>query len=495
MESAVDDTIGAAIRLARYVLMTALLLVAAYNTPSMVAWVDHTINEPLARVRGCCLHASPLVPPVPLDSDASLGAAVLCARGGADVFAGAPASTLLVHGHVWAWRDGATVPMDTPPVQSFPLGDGLGAALALGGSWLVVGAPTQPRAPGGEAMGAVHTWRLQSAQYLWQPLTPDADTGRFGLFGASVALLLDAQQQPAWLVVGAPGATPATSSGHTSHGAVSLYSLAGTSWLLQQSVWGTAPGMQRGVALASLRSDAVLVSAPGAQQVDVLQRVGLAWVVSGTISAPPSTNVGAGFGHALDLSGLWLVVGAQGGQRALWLYRRATVESLTFLLAQQLNAPDVPGFGEAGVALSGALLGVALPSLVRVFAAAPNMTGDPWSFAYDWPLGPDAAGPLRGCGDGVFALGSPNVAGGAGAVRMLQCGPCTTAPAPPKGLSDTTEIVLASLAATALVALGGYGVWYYLRWRRRRQEAMMMQMTDSWADVGTPSPRGWQESL
>lgn len=54
MESAIDDAIGAAIRLARsyrYVLMTALLLVAAYNSASLVAWVDHNVNEPLARVR------------------------------------------------------------------------------------------------------------------------------------------------------------------------------------------------------------------------------------------------------------------------------------------------------------------------------------------------------------------------------------------------------------------------------------------------------------
>lgn len=155
------------------------------------------------------------------------------------------------------------------------------------------------------------------------------------------------------------------------------------------------------------------------------------------------------------------------------------------------------GFGNGISFATPTLLGISSNQAVQVFRwLSANETGV-WDLVNSWELEESSGGPLSGCEDGSFVLGSPHKLVDEGAASLLECLPCTTAPATPPP-SNSWIWALVGIGA-ALCLLGGIvgGIWALVRWRRQRDMERSVVMADSWTDEGEvhSDSAGWHESL
>lgn len=186
--------------------------------------------------------------------------------------------------------------------------DQFGAAVALEGDTLIVGAP-------GAATndGAVFEFRRTGAVWA-QTSRTSSPAGAHGneRFGASVAL------SGSTFVAGAPTHDLERS------GAAYPFVRAGDGWALQGRRL-TAPRPERGSAFGTavaIDGDRLLAGAPGsgsrrasAGEAHVFTRDDGAWVETQALTAPPRRRAADRFGAAVAIAGDELVVGAPGGRR------------------------------------------------------------------------------------------------------------------------------------------------------------------------------------
>ena len=243
--------------------------------------------------------------------------AALALQGGILVV-GAPARDS-ARGAVYAFqRDGRGWSAGRQIASGATAGDRTGAALAVRDGRVLVGMPGPGPGTGVEGQpwaGSALVLRLAGGQ--WQEearLTPlPADSAL--MFGASVGLT------PGEIAVGAP----LTARGA---GAVLLFSFDGGTWRAAGRLTPSEPAPAQGYgAVLARQGDVMLVAAPGTARmvsgtVHVLTRTGGQWTPTQTITVDQS---GARFGSALALQGDLAAVGGPGAdfsEGTGWIYRR-----------------------------------------------------------------------------------------------------------------------------------------------------------------------------
>lgn len=229
--------------------------------------------------------------------------------------------------------------------------DRFGAAVAISGERIVIGAPNKPAAYIFERNGGVWT-----QQYKLQAPSGTAADG----FGSSVAIIRDA------IVVGAPWADH---RGLVDAGSAYVFENSGVVWIPQELL-NQPPGAGDGFGSSvAIGPDKVVVGAPGDDghgTVAVFARSGGVWSWQHTLVAIDAA-AGDGFGNSVALSGTTVAVGAPGdddesnsdtgsahlftGRNGVWSQR------------QKLVNPGAASHDKFGlwVALSGTRLVVGIP--------------------------------------------------------------------------------------------------------------------------------------
>lgn len=173
-------------------------------------------------------------------------------------------------GPVAPWTEQALlVPNDSQPEAGF------GAAIAVNGDHLLIGAPFRDQ-NGTRDAGAAYVFARENGSWVQSALLMAADPGENGLFGASVALSED------YLVVGAPGTEAAY-----------VFSHEGTSWAQvaklvaseEKNAW--APD-EFGASIA-FSENRLLVGAPGAGMAYLFSGSGTEWPETFKLTAEQAT--------------------------------------------------------------------------------------------------------------------------------------------------------------------------------------------------------------
>lgn len=275
--------------------------------------------------------------------------------------------------------------------------DVFGTAVAIDGNTVAVGAPFDD--DDGDNSGSVHVFVRSGTTWSRQQVlaAPGASAG--DLFGEAVDLRGDR------LVVGAPGTSDVASGAGAAH----VFVRVGTSWSLEDSLYGSdvAAGDRFGERVA-LSGDLVAV---GAQRRDtpqgvrgkvyVFARSGSAWSEERIVGPPAGDSAAQAFASFLALDGTTLAVGAYADSQtgadagAVFVFTRGTG---TWPLQQKLRPP----LGSSGI-LMGSEVAVSGDTVV---AAAPyggaNATGALLVFTRTgtvWTAGRTIAPPNAGADD------------------------------------------------------------------------------------------------
>jgi len=186
-------------------------------------------------------------------------------------------------------------------------GDQFGQAVALSGSWAIVGAPCQEPGPADTSQGIGEAYVFARIDDAWVELDTLAATANTALdwddhFGAAVAIDGDR------IAVGAPGRK-----------SVFLFERNGLTWTLDDELTESTSGFGTSIALAG---DTLLVGASNTRAY-VFVHDG-AWTLQSTL--PPTGTQGGSFGTTVDLDhdGSGAIVGArnEGPAGAAFVYRR-----------------------------------------------------------------------------------------------------------------------------------------------------------------------------
>jgi len=209
-------------------------------------------------------------------------------------------------------------------------GDTFGAAVAVSGDTVAVGAPNEQSNAAGvggdqasnalDLSGAVYVYRRAGASWAQEAYLKASNPGLEDGFGEAVALSGDT------LAVGAPfedsgglgiGGTQASEAAPSS-GAVYVYRRAGASWAQEAYVKASTASGRFGRALA-MSGDTLLVGAPAesshAGAAYVFVRAGGGWSQQARLVAS-NGELGDGFGSAVAIDGDTIVVGASGERSA-----------------------------------------------------------------------------------------------------------------------------------------------------------------------------------
>ncbi|QXD14008.1 choice-of-anchor B family protein [Rhodocaloribacter litoris] len=221
------------------------------------------------------------------------------AAGNDEVFVGEPMNTA-TPGYTYVFRrneDGTWSEAARLEASDAVEGDRFGAALALDGNHLLVGAPNQ-----NQGAGAAYVFRRDAAGNWTEVARLAIADG--GSFGGAVALSGDVA------FIGAEGYQDDT-------GAVFVFRRSGDAWVPQDTLTGEAPGGHFGAALA-LDGDLALVGAP--RQEDNLGAVYFfrfengTWTAGGRLPAD-GLEGDARFGSSIGLQDGYALVGAPRFQR------------------------------------------------------------------------------------------------------------------------------------------------------------------------------------
>jgi hypothetical protein len=261
-------------------------------------------------------------------------------------------------------------------------GDEFGAAIAIVGDLLLVGAPGTDGSPTGAVLrdaGAVHVFARSTTGWTFSATLHAGDRTAGARFGAALAAAArDGRDE---VVVGAPGAT----AGGLAAGAAYVLVHSDGVWREEIALRAGNPrgGELAGTAVA-LERDAVAVGAPGrgsggstgAGAVYVFTRSGGAWVEQPLLGAG-APRPDAAFGAALATGPGSLVVGAP-GEGAVYVY--GGIAQSTFRERHSGDAGDAFG---SSLAIDGDLLVVGAPGTGDAGGAAVvfGRQGHAWSRA------------------------------------------------------------------------------------------------------------------
>jgi uncharacterized repeat protein (TIGR01451 family) len=203
------------------------------------------------------------------------------------------------------------IPADLQP------GDQFGASVSLSGNWLAVGAPV------GDGnvrdSGVVYLFQRNGSTWVQQAKLDATDAAKGDQFGFSVSL------SGTKLVVGAPGDSD---RGSTS-GSVYVFALQGAVW--QQApklVAGDSRAFDKFGSAVAISGDEIVVGAPFADDLHVLQNFGAAYVFqritnggwtlenNGKLTAGAFRPGNIQFGSAVAIGGGRIVVGARGDDKS-----------------------------------------------------------------------------------------------------------------------------------------------------------------------------------
>ncbi len=260
-------------------------------------------------------------------------------------------------GEVQIWiRDAGSWIIDQTLVGSSK-GDEFGSSVALDNNTLVVGAPFADSGPQ-KRVGHIQVWARAGTTWTHQQTLSGSAKGN--QFGSSVALEGDT------LIVGAPYAD---ASGYSSSGLAHIYVRNGTTWLLQQTIEGSARRDRLGWSVA-LSGDNLAVGAPFVDS-DEHGNVGQVqmWTRESTIWMHQQTLIGSArrnrFGWSVDLEDDFLLIGvpyADAGGYSSAGQAHVYVRDDTVWLLQQ-TIPGIASHDRLGwsVTLSGDTLAVGAP--------------------------------------------------------------------------------------------------------------------------------------
>ena len=286
-------------------------------------WVESavlTADVPPGSAVGAAIAVSGATAVVGAPTDSATGAAFVFERGTA------------------GWRLAARL----APAAAQP-GDGVGAAVALHGDVVLVGAP------GHGPSGAAFVFRRSGD--AWgeiQTLTPEGAC-EGARFGATIAVhqrrvaVAAPGPEAGFILAGQPAYQP---------GAVHLYEWAGDGFETGATLMSADTSVRSLGAAAVVGNEELFASAPATRRRGTVVRfarsAGGAWRETGTI-APERLGNAVSFGASLALSGNDLLIGAPaGGAGAVWVFRRAA--DGTWSNAQRLTVEQrgpMVRFGEA----------------------------------------------------------------------------------------------------------------------------------------------------
>ncbi len=230
-----------------------------------------------------------------------------------------------------------------------------GAAVALSGNTLVVGAPQQTVSLQSQA-GVVYIFNTKSGTTL-TIVSPITETD--GHFGQAVAI------SGGMIVVGAPGETV---SGLTSAGHAYVFSAATGTLIKSFSSPNAEAGGEFGLAVA-ISGDDVVVGAPE-ETVSGMASAGHAYILDTTAAtvrmlSSPNVQGGGEFGFSVSLSGSSVIVGAP-GETVSTLSNAGNAYTFNLTTGNSIATFSSPGaqaggrFGDA-VSISGSLVLVGAP--------------------------------------------------------------------------------------------------------------------------------------
>ncbi len=196
-------------------------------------------------------------------------------------------------------------------------GDLFGAAVAIDGSNLLIGAPNAATA--GAHSGGTYAFRHDGEAWVSDGVLSDSVPAMFNSFGTSVSV------NDNWAIVGAPGADI---SGINGAGAADIFQRTASGWEHQYRVIASDPSANDGFgSQVAIDGPLALVTAPyhdgrgssslpnsGAAYVFV--RHGDVWVEGGLVG-PNSPTVGSKFGSSLAVAGALSIIGAPYADGAL----------------------------------------------------------------------------------------------------------------------------------------------------------------------------------
>jgi hypothetical protein len=347
--------------------------------------------------------------------------------------------------------------------------DGFGASLALSGDTMVVGAPGQGGPPGA-ARGSVYVFARSGSVWTEQQKLVPSDGALSRAFGAAVAI------SGTTIVVGAPGAgTPGgefagavyvfVRSGTTWNEQQRLIASDGDN----SDFLGRSVAVSGDTVVAGAPFDAVDGLA-GAGSAYVFVRTGMAWTQQQKLTAADTALAADWFGNAVSVSGDTVVVGAPNRLPVAYVF----VRTGTVWTRQQRLAPSDRGLGfGSAVAVAGntAVIGApeddatGLPYRGAAYVFA--RSGTAWSqrekvLAPDGLMG-DAFGAALSLAGDTLAVGAPRddapageAAGSARVFRLQGRSPARYYPVTPCRVIDT-RIAGSPLAAnsTRTFSLGG----------------------------------------
>jgi uncharacterized repeat protein (TIGR01451 family) len=238
-----------------------------------------------------------------------------------------------------------------PPRMSDPGSEGprFGTSVALSGDRLAVGAPRARQ------QGRVLVFTRSSGSWSATAELAPSDPSFYAGFGSAVAL------RGAWLLVGAPQADSATTTG-----AVYAFEESGGSWVQRQKLvsFATANGFGAALAMAPSGTRAV-AGAPASDSASVLGLTAGTWAeVQRLLPAAPDPQ---GFGQAVALTETDVFVGAPTwaqspdyGVGAVHVFRSSGGAWTSQAPLQPPTDASGQGFGSA-IAVDGALLAIGAP--------------------------------------------------------------------------------------------------------------------------------------
>jgi hypothetical protein len=235
------------------------------------------------------------------------GAAV--AVDGNTIIIGAPIANMLV-GAAYVFTRAATVwTQQTPPLTPNDATgfDGFGTSVGVSGTTLVVGSPYHNVSPNNQ-QGAAYVFTVGGGNAQFELLAMDGMP--FDRFGTSVAIDVTT------IVVGSPSA-------QSFNGAIYIFVPAGMGWMLQQELAGSGGGFGDSV---SISGNVALVGAPTFSNIGMAYtyiRTGTMWTLQQQIEPPMSVQQGDGFGTSVWIRGDTLIIGAPGvpDPNAAFIYR------------------------------------------------------------------------------------------------------------------------------------------------------------------------------
>ncbi len=205
--------------------------------------------------------------------------------------------------------------------NSLDNGSRLGSAVAMKFPVAVIGAPNYSQPAWPAQHGVVRVYRCDAASvWQWEEVLSSNNPGSGDAFGAAVAT------DGTLIAVGAPGddRTEAQGGVLSDSGCVYIYRYQSGDWYFEQQIFApdATAGAQFGGAVA-IENDRLVVGTPGAKKAYVFRRIpaafGYKWIADESITGPAGTSAATSFGNAVAITGQSIAIGDQLDDTSGWV--------------------------------------------------------------------------------------------------------------------------------------------------------------------------------